>query len=120
MKEDTKKAEARNAEEIVNQVLTEAENYAFQVPYDGSNNFYNDKKLWEFIRKEMPKAMESYASLREAQAVEKLQAFKDYVHKRLDDAGVSVDPESPHKAAGCRIGGRLDIVLKNFTPTLRP
>lgn len=40
-----------------------------------------------------------------------LQAFKDYVHKRLDDAGVSVDPESTHKGAGCRIGGRLDIVL---------
>ena len=40
-----------------------------------------------------------------------LQAFKDYVHQRLDDAGVTVDPESPHKAAGCRIGGRLDEVL---------
>lgn len=40
-----------------------------------------------------------------------LQAFKDYVHKRLDDAGVPVDPESSHKLEGCRIGGRLDIVL---------
>jgi hypothetical protein len=40
-----------------------------------------------------------------------LQAFKDYVHRRLDDAGVPVDPESPHKAAGCRIGGRLDAVF---------
>jgi hypothetical protein len=44
-----------------------------------------------------------------------LQAFKDYVHKRLDDAGVPVDPESPHKAAGCRIGGRLDEVFKRIT-----
>lgn len=43
--------------------------------------------------------------------VEKLQAFKDYVHERLDQAGVPADPESPHKAAGCRIGGRLDAVL---------
>lgn len=41
-------------------------------------------------------------------AVAKLQAFKDYVHQRLDAMGVPVDPESPHKAAGCRIGGRLD------------
>lgn len=40
-----------------------------------------------------------------------LQDFKDYVHKRLDDAGIEKDPESEHKAAGCRIGGRLDIVL---------
>ena len=40
-----------------------------------------------------------------------LLLFKKYVHKRLDDAGVTVDPESPHKAEGCRIGGRLDEVL---------
>lgn len=38
-------------------------------------------------------------------------AFKTYVHKRLDDAGVPVDPESPHKAEGCRIGGRLDVLI---------
>jgi hypothetical protein len=40
-----------------------------------------------------------------------LAKFKAYVHQRLDEAGVSKDPESPHKAAGCRIGGRLDEVL---------
>lgn len=45
--------------------------------------------------------------------IEELKAFKDYVHKRLDDAGVPIDPESPHKEAGCRIGGRLDIVLRD-------
>lgn len=44
--------------------------------------------------------------------VQKLQAFKNYVHKRLDDAGIEKDPESAHKEAGCRIGGRLDIVLE--------
>lgn len=48
---------------------------------------------------------------RAEEQVAKLQAFKDYVHKRLDDAGVPADPESPHKAKGCRIGGRLDLVL---------
>ncbi len=42
---------------------------------------------------------------------DKLAAFKAYVHKRLDDAGVPVDPESSHKAEGCRIGGRLDLVF---------
>lgn len=40
-----------------------------------------------------------------------LAKFKTYVHQRLDDAGVPVDPESPHKAAGCRIGGRLDYLF---------
>jgi hypothetical protein len=43
--------------------------------------------------------------------VAKLQAFKDYVHNRLDAVGVSADPDSPHKAEGCRIGGRLDEVF---------
>jgi hypothetical protein len=42
---------------------------------------------------------------------DKLQAFKDYCHARLDAAGVSADPESSHKAEGCRIGGRLDEVF---------
>jgi hypothetical protein len=41
---------------------------------------------------------------------DKLQKFKDYVHDRLDKMEVPVDPESPHKAEGCRIGGRLDYV----------
>lgn len=43
------------------------------------------------------------------------QAFKDYVHKRLDDAGVPSDPESAHKAEGCRIGGRLDHLFHQLT-----
>lgn len=48
--------------------------------------------------------------------INKLQSFKDYVHNRLDEAGIEKDPESPHRAAGCRIGGRLDIVLsKQYT-----
>jgi hypothetical protein len=43
--------------------------------------------------------------------VEKLQAFKDYVHKRLDEAGVEKYPSGEHSEHGCRIGDRLDIVL---------
>ena len=39
------------------------------------------------------------------------QAFKDYVHMRLDITGVPHNiPESEHDMAGCRIGGRLDWV----------
>lgn len=46
--------------------------------------------------------------------IKRLQAFKDYVHQRLDEAGVPADPDSPHKAAGCRVGGRLDVALKSY------
>lgn len=40
-----------------------------------------------------------------------LQRFKDFVHRRLDDAGVPTHPDGPHSKEGCRIGDRLDIVL---------
>jgi hypothetical protein len=49
----------------------------------------------------------SYAEL-EAE-VEKLKKFKEYVHKRLDEAGVPHDPDPEHnKQHGCRIEGRLN------------
>jgi hypothetical protein len=38
----------------------------------------------------------------------KLAAFKQYVHGRLDQAGVPHHPPGPHGAEGCRIGDRLD------------
>lgn len=50
--------------------------------------------------------------------VEKLQAFKDYVHDRLDKMGIEKDPESIHKEAGCRIGGRLDILQQQMNELL--
>ncbi len=40
-----------------------------------------------------------------------LQRFKDFVHRRLDEAGVPTHPDGEHSKAGCRIGDRLDIVL---------
>ena len=40
-----------------------------------------------------------------------VEAFKEYVHKRLDDAGIPTHPDGPHSKAGCRIGDRLDIAL---------
>lgn len=43
----------------------------------------------------------------------KLIAFKEYVHKRLDDFGVPSDPDPEHnKEHGCRIEGRLNYVFK--------
>lgn len=41
----------------------------------------------------------------------KIAKFKKYVHDRLDAAGVPIDPASPHQAEGCRIGGRLDVLI---------
>ena len=54
--------------------------------------------------------------------IAKLQAFKDYVHKRLDDAGITAYPNGEHSNAGCRIGDRLDIVfaqLEHFKAQLK-
>lgn len=48
--------------------------------------------------------------------INRLRQFKAYVHSRLDEAGVPHDPPSPHREAGCRIGGRLDIVLGTDKP----
>lgn len=44
------------------------------------------------------------------EAVDKLQAFKDFVHRRLDQAGIPTHPDGEHSKAGCRIGDRLDMV----------
>ncbi len=47
---------------------------------------------------------------RDAEIV-RLQAFKDYVHARLDAAAIPTHPNGEHSKAGCRIGDRLDIVV---------
>ena len=44
--------------------------------------------------------------------VSKLEAFKAYVHKRLDDAGVPANPEPEENAEhGCRNEGRLNYLI---------
>lgn len=50
------------------------------------------------------------------QEIEKLQSFKNYVHKRLDDAGIEKEPNGLH-SKDCRIGDRLDIVEKIISDT---
>lgn len=49
--------------------------------------------------------------------VAKLQAFKDYVHQRLDEAGIPTHPDGEHSKAGCRVGDRLDIALASPSPS---
>jgi len=41
---------------------------------------------------------------------EKLEAFKNYVHQRLDAMGIEKEPNGKHSANGCRIGDRLDLL----------
>lgn len=40
-----------------------------------------------------------------------LLKFKQYVHQRLDEAGVPTHPNGRPSAEGCRVGDRLDIAL---------
>lgn len=45
--------------------------------------------------------------------LEEARKFKTFVHKYLDEAGVPADdPTNEHSKAGCRIGARLDLLLK--------
>lgn len=48
--------------------------------------------------------------------LEKLRGFKAYVHQRLDEANVASDPDPAANARhGCRIEGRLNLVLNFYT-----
>lgn len=45
--------------------------------------------------------------------LEQAKAFKDFMHRRLDSAGVPKEfPDGKHTKEGCRIGDRLDWVLE--------
>lgn len=46
---------------------------------------------------------------------EKLQAFKDFVHKRLDEMGIEKNPNGKHSAEGCRVGDRLDLIVEHMS-----
>lgn len=47
----------------------------------------------------------------QCERAEKAEAFKSYVHQRLDEAGVPTHPDGPHSKAGCRVGDRLDYLI---------
>lgn len=70
--------------------------------------------LWQGCKEDFEAGYNHAASQFQSQ-LDKLQKFKDYVHDRLDKIGVPVDPESKHKAAGCRIGGRLDFIQSQLS-----
>ena len=45
----------------------------------------------------------------------KLQAFKDWVHGYLDAHGVPKEfPNGPHTKEGCRVGDRMEFLLKEL------
>lgn len=88
--------------------MTEAEIDSLLDRYDQTEPKLQRRIACEF----MLRTTRAEALLDSAQAeLYKLAKFKAYVHQRLDEAGIPADPDSPHKADGCRIGGRLDIVL---------
>lgn len=90
-----------------------------QVIWECIQDRAEDKEAW---RQRLSMAMDGWekadkdnqalrARVAELEAeVEKLQAFKDYTHKRMDELGVPQEVPSPHTDAGCRIGGRFDWV----------
>ena len=56
---------------------------------------------------------DTLSDLAAAQAeVARLQAFKSWVHAYLDSHGVPHHPPGTHGAEGCRIGDRLDWLLR--------
>lgn len=46
--------------------------------------------------------------------IKALTKFKEYVHKRLDNAGIEKEPNGEHSQNGCRIGDRLDILIESY------
>lgn len=52
-----------------------------------------------------------YTLLDLADAADKLQRFKDWVHAYLDAKGIPHHPLGTHGAEGCRIGDRMDYVF---------
>jgi hypothetical protein len=55
-----------------------------------------------------------------ADRLDKLQRFKDWVHAYLDAHGVPHHPPGTHGAEGCRIGDRMDWLMKRLAPIERP
>lgn len=71
---------------------------------------------------ETPKTSKTYKSENDVLVLEnkKLQGFKDWVHKWLDDNGVPHDPNPGEtEITGCRIGGRMEC-FKNLVKPITP
>ena len=96
---------------------------------DITNVKYSNQHLWDTDREEYQQALTFRQRIDELKTrlteeigigdtltdqVDKLQAFKDYVHNRLDGERVEKEPNGKHSKHGCRIGDRLDIVFNEF------
>ena len=78
----------------------------------------------EYLLKEYKELVEVYrVKLAEAdkradeaeKRADEAETFKEYVHTRLDEAGVPKDPEpKANRAHGCRIEGRLNWILSKI------
>jgi uncharacterized small protein (DUF1192 family) len=75
-----------------------------------------NEQCYAYISRGTNRLIAEIRELRESEAklkaeVEKLQAFKDWVHNYLDGKGIPENPGGPHSAEGCRIGDRMDYVF---------
>lgn len=101
------------------------EQRAAELPWDVAEGFVKaltDPDRWEQTTPEIRRGIvELYLHIPDATVApfvaealaerDALQAFKDFVHGRLDTAGVPTHPDGPHSAEGCRIGDRLDLLV---------
>ncbi len=73
-----------------------------------------DAQVEADLRRQIDSCLETSAALQElvtdqSKAMAKLAAFKAFVHKWLDDAGVPADPDPQRTlSTGCRVSVRLD------------
>lgn len=67
---------------------------------------------WDYARA----SIDGHIAALEAE-ISAARRFKNYVHARLDAAGIPTHPDGPHSAEGCRIGDRLDIALRQRMPS---
>lgn len=80
--------------------------YEQQTGDDAEDAMANDERL---VADDYPRLL---AACQRAEAErDKLQAFKDWVHRYLDCHGVPHHPPGTHGAEGCRIGDRLDWLM---------
>lgn len=59
-----------------------------------------------------------YAAWQAAEQHARADKFKTYVHQRLDDAAIPTHPNGPHSKEGCRVGDRLDILIKRMNDAI--
>lgn len=75
---------------------------------DGRDHYVEGEWVRDCMRM-LPRLLSHITALEAEKAA--LQAFKDYVHQRLDEAGIPTHPDGEHSKAGCRVGDRLDLAL---------